>query len=86
MAANRVVSVTEFKAKCIALIAEVESSKASVSVTRRGKTVAVLNPPPEQEYKSLAGSWAGRMREIGDIVNTDMADSWDIVNSRPWPK
>ena len=86
MAANRVVNVTEFKAKCTALIAEVESSKVSISVTRRGKPVAVLNPPTKQKYKSVGGTWAGRIREIGDIVNTDLADSFDIVNGRPWPK
>ena len=87
MAANRVVNVTEFKAKCIAMIAEVESGQTSISVTRRGKTVAVLNPPAKQKYKSFRDSLAGKIREVGDIVNADESvDGWDIVNGRPWPK
>jgi len=86
MAANRVVSVTEFKAKCISMISEVESQRTSISVTRRGKTVAVLNPPTRQKYKSVRGSWAGKIREVRDIVKIDKADSWDVVHGRPWPK
>lgn len=86
MPTNRVVNITEFKAKCVAMIAEVESGKNSISVTRRGKTVAVVYPPTLQKQKSSRDSWAGRIREVGDIVNSDKAKSWDLVNGRPWPK
>lgn len=86
MTVHRVVNVTDFKAKCTAWISEVESSKKSIAVTRRGKTVAILTPPTKQKYKSLGGTWSDRMREIGDIVNTGLADSFDVVNGRPWPK
>jgi antitoxin (DNA-binding transcriptional repressor) of toxin-antitoxin stability system len=86
MRANRVVNVTEFKAKCLSFFSEVESGVVSITVTRRGKVVGVVNPPPARKYKSLKDSWAGRIKEIGDIAKTDGAAAWDVVNGRPWPK
>ena len=84
----RVVNITEFKAKCLAMIAEVESRNNSIVVTRRGKTVAVVNPPTRPKHKSSRDSWAGRIREVGDLdlASSGYADSWDVVNGRPWPE
>ena len=86
MAAERFVNVTEFKAKCLAMIAEVESGEALISLTRRGKTVATLHPPVREKSKSVPDSWAGRMSEAGDLAATDLTDSWDIVNGGHWPE
>jgi prevent-host-death family protein len=79
MPANRVVNVSEFKAKCVAMISEVESSQSPITVTRRGKPVVALVPLPVSGFKSLAGSWAKRGRIVGDIVNKDTSDRWDVV-------
>ena len=86
MAAERFVNVTEFKAKCLAIIAEVESGQAPISLTRRGKIVATLHPPVRKNNKSVRDSWAGRMREAGDLAATDLSDSWDFVNGGHWPE
>jgi antitoxin (DNA-binding transcriptional repressor) of toxin-antitoxin stability system len=86
MAVERVVNVTEFKAKCLAMIAEVESGDVVISLTRRGKTVAILQLPASKKTKSVRNSWAGRVTEAGDLAATDISISWDIVNGRPWPK
>jgi len=66
----KVVSVTEFKAKCLALLDEVETSGESITVTRRGRPCAVVGPAPKQAWKSPANSWAGRAEIVGDIINT----------------
>lgn len=75
----RVVSATEFKAKCLALLDEIEEQGASITVTRRGRPVAVLSPAKKKGFKSPANSWAGRMRIVGDIVNSD-PNIWDVVS------
>jgi antitoxin (DNA-binding transcriptional repressor) of toxin-antitoxin stability system len=75
MPAHRIVNVTEFKAKCLAYLAEVEAGKSSFTVTRRGKTVAEVRAPKTRGFKSPAGSWMDRMEIVGDIVNTDF--EWD---------
>lgn len=86
MATHQVINVTEFKAKCLSLFDEVGSGKISITVTKRGRVVGVVSPPPKKKFKSLAGSWAGRIKENVDLANVDMSDMWDVVNGRPWPK
>jgi prevent-host-death family protein len=79
MGKNQVVSATEFKAKCLSLLDEVEQGNGRITVTRRGRPVAVLGPVQKKAWKSPADSWAGRARIIGDIVNIDMSDLWEVT-------
>ena len=72
MAVNRIVNVTEFKAKCLALFDQIESGKVTITVTRRGKVVALVSPPATKGFKSPRGSWVGKMEIAGDIVNTNI--------------
>ncbi len=76
---SRVVSATEFKAKCLSLLDEVEQRGAAITVTRRGHPVAVLGPTPKNAWKSPRNSLAGKIRIVGDIVNADTSDLWDAV-------
>jgi antitoxin (DNA-binding transcriptional repressor) of toxin-antitoxin stability system len=69
---TRVVSATEFKAKCLALLHEVEQRGGPITITRRG-------PPKKTARKSPANSWAGKVEIVGDIVNGD-PDLWDVAH------
>ncbi len=40
------ISVTKFKQRCLELIRRVEATGKPVTITRRGKVVAQLEPPP----------------------------------------
>jgi prevent-host-death family protein len=82
MARNRVVSATEFKAKCLSLLDEIEQSGAAITVTRRGKPVAVLGPALKGVSKSPRDSWAGKARIVGDIVNTDLSGLWEVIREK----
>jgi prevent-host-death family protein len=74
---TRVVSASEFKAKCLACISEMERSGEPITITKRGRPVAILGPVKHAGYKSQANSWAGRMRIVGDIVNP--AGYWEAA-------
>ena len=69
-------SATEFKAKCLHLLDEVAETGRSLVITKRGQPVARLMPvsPPQ---KPLRGSWKGRIKIKGDIVNFNVADEWE---------
>jgi prevent-host-death family protein len=82
MEKSRVVSATEFKAKCLSLLDEVEQGGATITVTKRGRPVAVLGPTPKKPWKSPANSWAGKLEIVGEIVNTDTSDLWDAVRKK----
>jgi prevent-host-death family protein len=63
------VSISEFKAKCLALIDEVNKTKKTLRITRHGKVVAeVVPPPPAQRGRNFLGSGADSF----DILDNDI--------------
>ena len=73
------VAISEFKAKCLAYLNEIEQSGGPITITRRGRPVAVLGPTKKTAWKSPRNSWAGKVRIVGDIVNVDMSSLWEVV-------
>jgi prevent-host-death family protein len=74
------VSATEFKAKCLAYLDEIEQHGGPITITRRGRPVAVLGRAKQKPWKSPRNSWAGKLRIVGDIVNDDMSSLWEVVS------
>ena len=79
---ERLVSATEFKAKCLALLDEIEQRGASITVTRRGRPVAILGPAKKSSWKSPRNTWASKAKITGDIVNVDTSSLWDVVGQK----
>jgi prevent-host-death family protein len=71
--------VTEFKSKCLALIDEIEQRGGTITITRRGRPVAVLDRAKSKAWKSPKNSLAGKVQIVGDIVNTDTSILWDCL-------
>jgi len=74
------VSATEFKAKCLAYLDEIEQHGGPITITRRGRPVAVLGRAKRIAWKSPRNSLAGKVRIVGDIVNLDTSNLWECVN------
>jgi prevent-host-death family protein len=80
-AAVEEVAISEFKAKCLALLERVRKTQQPIRVTRFGKPVADVVPPsPVAE----PGDWLGTMAEtieiVGDIVSPVMEESdWEAA-------
>ena len=62
------VSVSEFKATCLELLAKVGRTGEPILITKRGKPLAQVTPPPPQRKKSWLGCMAGTAHVLGDIV------------------
>ena len=74
------IAISEFKAKCLAVLERVRSTKKPIRVTRFGKPVAEVVPPTVVEKRSSwIGSMKNSMRIKGDIVSpaTD-EDEWAV--------
>ena len=59
---SQVLSVTDFKARCLELFDRLTSGSLDcIEITRRGKVVAIVKPPMprEQEARSAHGCLAG---------------------------
>ena len=64
---HRTISVTEFKAECLALLDEVGEHGGTITITKRGKPLASVRPPEKPKLKSPEGSWAGRVKLPDDL-------------------
>ena len=65
--AARQVSAAEFKAKCLRIIQEMQDTGEAVTVTRRGKPVAIMSLPPSIEpTQSFIGSLRGTVVKYDD--------------------
>jgi prevent-host-death family protein len=75
------VAISEFKAKCLALLDRVQKTKKPIRITRRGKPIAEVVPPsPAADSRSWIGSMVGRMEILGDIVSPVMEeDDWEAL-------
>ncbi|SPF45123.1 Prevent-host-death family protein [Candidatus Sulfopaludibacter sp. SbA4] len=74
---TRVIGATEFKAKCLALLDEVNEQGSTITVTKRGRPVATISPARKKAWKSPAGILTGKVKILGDIVNANIWDEWD---------
>jgi prevent-host-death family protein len=65
------VPATEFKAKCLSLLDEVNESGETIEITKRGRPVATLHPAPKAR-RTTRGMFKGKMKIVGDIINVPM--------------
>jgi len=64
------IAISEFKAKCLALLDQVQKTKKPIRVTRFGKPIAEVAPPsPEAGRVDWIGSMKDTMKITGDIVS-----------------
>lgn len=76
-------AISEFKAKCLAVLERVRKTGRPVLVTRFGKPVAQVGPPePAPRDDDWLGSLAEDTDIHGDIVGPAApAKSWDALRS-----
>lgn len=75
---TRVVPVSEFKAKCLALLEAVGETGDEVVVTKHGKPVASVVAQRPSARKMHRPSLAYMVRYAGDLVSPIEAD-WDAM-------
>lgn len=74
------VAISEFKAKCLAILDEVQKTKQPIRVTRRGRPIAEVVPPCAVRSDDWMGSMKGRMEILGDIISpASDPDDWEVL-------
>jgi prevent-host-death family protein len=68
------VTLSEFKARCFALICEVEKTGKPLRITRRDKPLAEVVPVSSAPKRKL-GRMAGTVEILGDIISPIVLDS-----------
>ena len=73
-----VITISQFKATCLAVLDKVKRTGQSVLITRRGETIAMIEPPPPPEIKE---SWLGSFRSSGRIEGDILSP---VIEEEQW--
>jgi len=75
------VTISEFRAKCCALLEQVRHTRQPIRITRYGKPMAdIVPPPPIMDRSSMFGSMKDSCEIIGDIVSpANDEDEWEVL-------
>lgn len=76
---QRTVSVTEFKAKCLALLDEIGEHGGTITVTKRGRPLATVGPVRRKGWKSPEGILAGKITVPDDLESMDTSGLWEVL-------
>lgn len=72
--------ISDFKAKCLAVLEKVHSGGETVLVTRRGKPLVRVVPAVERSVcPRKLGALAGEASFKGDLVKTGFTDEWESL-------
>jgi prevent-host-death family protein len=63
------VNISEFKAKCLGLIEQVDKTRQPLRITRHGRPVAEIIPAGPDRKRKFLGDMAGTVEILGDIVS-----------------
>jgi hypothetical protein len=77
------ISISKFKATCLAVLAQVERTGHPVLVPRYGKAIAQVVPPaPVERPPSWLGCMSGKARIAGDVISPAADESeWEALLS-----
>jgi prevent-host-death family protein len=65
---SRVIKASEFKAKCLAILDEVERTRQPVVITKRGRPIAQLTPHTPKK-RNLRGVLKDELFIVGDVIS-----------------
>lgn len=69
-------NASEFKAKCLAILDQVHTTREPVTILKRGTPIAQLVPPFQQESGYPQDDLRGSVRVLGDIVSPPLPAGW----------
>jgi prevent-host-death family protein len=78
MESTRSINASEFKARCLRVLDDVQETRVEVVITKRGKPVAKLSPIGPARG-SLRGAWKGMVKVRGDIVKLDWSSEFEAL-------
>ena len=75
------IAISKFKATCLSLLERVGKTGEPILVTKRGKPIAQVSPPPPAKPKrtSAFGCMRGTSEELGDIIAPLPAEDWQAL-------
>lgn len=63
------VPISEFKAKCLGLIEQVDKTRQPLRITRHGHPIAEVIPAGPDRKRKFLGDMAGTVEFLGDVIS-----------------
>jgi prevent-host-death family protein len=74
------IAISQFKAKCLSLLEEVQKTRKPIRVTRFGRPVADIVPIASDPQTDWIGSMKGTVEILGDVVSPANDESdWEAL-------
>jgi prevent-host-death family protein len=83
---TKIVGAAEFKAKCLKLIDEMQTDGESITITKRGKPVAILSVARVEKpsLEALFGALKSPEYRFDDPFSPAHDGPWDAEREGPW--
>lgn len=76
------VGATEFRANCLQIIDNIAVTRQPVTITKRGRPVATLNPIEQPAKTPFFGAMAGSVTGFDDPFSPVVEEEeWNVLNS-----
>jgi prevent-host-death family protein len=74
------IGISEFKAKCLSLVEQVQKTKKPIRITKFGKPIADVVPAAPEATRDWMGSMKDSIEILGDIVAPANDESdWEVL-------
>lgn len=74
------IAISKFKATCLSLLEQIRDTGESVLVTKKGKPIALVTPPPlPPKPKSSFGTMKGKIKIKGNILAPLPFRDWEVL-------
>ena len=78
------ISISEFKAKCLAILEEISRTGEGVTILKRGRPIAQVLPPTPRRSAYPQLELQGTVEILGDIVGPVIpASHWEAAEPEP---
>ena len=76
------ITISQFKATCLAVLDKVKRTGQSMIVTRHGAPIALIcPPPPSPPQKNWLGAFRSRGKIVGDIISPAAEETdWEVLS------
>jgi antitoxin (DNA-binding transcriptional repressor) of toxin-antitoxin stability system len=75
----KTILISDFKARCIAVLKEVERSGEPIVVTLRGRPLARVEAFVDEAQGKRLGALKGHMKLRKDLVHIDTTTDWEML-------
>lgn len=73
----KTVLISEFKAKCIQMLKDVQKNGQPLTVTLRGEPIVRVEPIRKEARRVRLGALKGSIEIRGDIIHGDSEKDWE---------